>query len=647
MQDQRIPSCEELAKPVTWLRGHRERTERAHSVLGQAERRWSTARLVSFAGAIVAGYGLRGEALLSMIAVTVMLAVFWLTVRRHQAAKARRELAGRTLVMINESVRRCTEWLCVIRSGDRPIDAEGASGDVGTVLDDGRTWTLTDQESDDVDLYAAPIGLFGVLNRVSTPLGAHRLRDLLEHPMLDRAHIASRQGTIRWLDEHPTERIRIMAAAAVLRNRDAMLNRLVAAIRGASALPHPGMMKVMRLWALPSFLITLAVIVGIGLGELRLGYLLFLLLLVNGFLYARARTVLNRCLHVWRDIGPAACGYAHVANEAAERLPHDGELGCVQGHLAKAASPSILPSLCRRIPWSESGGMMHTLCNLVFFFDVHIAKSILGKVLPNRQALLSGFAAVADVEALCSLACFAFESRAGGAVCYPELSNDGGIEMRQGRHPLILPQAVIGNDVELSPDARLWVITGPNMAGKSTLLRMVGISSLLGQLGTTVTADAMIMTPIRLITDLRTRDNLARHESYFLAEVRQLRRMVDPVADGAPILGLIDEPFRGTNSDEQVAASLAVVDHLLRLPHLFFVATHEYRLTEWADSRGSARNVHFHEELGEQGMVFDYRLRPGPAVARNALDVLAQARFPSALVENARRWLVNNSRPRP
>ncbi len=149
----------------------------------------------------------------------------------------------------------------------------------------------------------------------------------------------------------------------------------------------------------------------------------------------------------------------------------------------------------------------------------------------------------------------------------------------------------------------------------------------------------MTMAPMRLITDLRARDNLSRHESYFLAEVRQLRRMVKPDEDGAPILGLIDEPFRGTNSQEQVAASLAVVEHLLRLPHLFLVATHEHRLTKLADEREAARNFHFHEELGEKGMVFDYRLRPGPAVTRNALDVLVREQYPTELVEDARRRL--------
>ena len=173
---------------------------------------------------------------------------------------------------------------------------------------------------------------------------------------------------------------------------------------------------------------------------------------------------------------------------------------------------------------------------------------------------------------------------------------------------------------------------------------MVGVNCLLGQLGTAVAADAMTMTPVRLITDLRVRDNLARHESYFLAEVRHLKRMVEPTDDPAPILGLIDEPFRGTNSEEQVAASLAIIDHLTRLVNLTLLATHEDRLTFLAEQLATARNHHFHEQLSEQGMVFDYRLRPGPATARNALDVLVRERYPTELIEDARRRLAGDAR---
>ncbi len=111
--------------------------------------------------------------------------------------------------------------------------------------------------------------------------------------------------------------------------------------------------------------------------------------------------------------------------------------------------------------------------------------------------------------------------------------------------------------------------------------------------------------------------------------------------DGSPILGLVDEPFRGTNSDEQVAASLALVEYLQVLTGFFLVATHEDRLAALAERSDQAQNHHFHEELDKTGIVFDYRLRPGPAKARNALRVLEREGYPQELLARARDLLRN------
>src|SRR5262249_44891181 len=105
-----------------------------------------------------------------------------------------------------------------------------------------------------------------------------------------------------------------------------------------------------------------------------------------------------------------------------------------------------------------------------------------------------------------------------------------------------------------------------------------------------------------------------------------------------PVFGLIDEPFRGTNSAERIAASLAVVQHLTESQGFFLVATHEQQLTELADGEAAA-NYHFQENLGERGPTFDYPIRPGPATTRNALRVMQRERFPELLMERARAWL--------
>ena len=282
--------------------------------------------------------------------------------------------------------------------------------------------------------------------------------------------------------------------------------------------------------------------------------------------------------------------------------------------------------------------MFHALCNALFFYDLHVADAVLKCVVPHRDTLLAGLSTLAEVEALTSLACFAWETRSGGEMCYPVPGTEPRLELEAGWHPLIGPNHAVPNDVRLSEATRMWLVTGSNMAGKSTLLRMTGVNVLLAQMGTTACARALSFKPQRLITDLRVRDDLAKEESYFLAEVRQLRRLLTAPAGEGNVLGLVDEPFRGTNSEEQAAASLALVQHLLRGWDFCLLATHERRLTSLANG-APAVNYNFREDLDSEGLIFDYRVRPGPAPTRNALRVLEVEAYPQALLEQAHAWL--------
>jgi DNA mismatch repair ATPase MutS len=150
---------------------------------------------------------------------------------------------------------------------------------------------------------------------------------------------------------------------------------------------------------------------------------------------------------------------------------------------------------------------------------------------------------------------------------------------------------------------------------------------------------------VRLITDVRIRDDLARHESYFLSEVRRLRRLVLDVEPGTPMLGLIDEPFRGTNSQERAAAGVALLEHLMASSNLFVIATHEEVLAQTAAGTPSAGNYHFQEHLHDGGIAFDYLLRPGPAGTKTALRILEREGYPQTLLERAKRLMTDATQP--
>jgi DNA mismatch repair ATPase MutS len=288
------------------------------------------------------------------------------------------------------------------------------------------------------------------------------------------------------------------------------------------------------------------------------------------------------------------------------------------------------------LEWADLPRQTRSLFNVLIFLDLHIADAIRSRVAPNRDVLLRGLSALADTEALCSLACFGAEQP---IACYPRPEDGASLSIQDGFHPLLTPQTAAPNSVLLAPDKRTWVITGPNAAGKSTFLRMVGVDVLLAQMGAAVAAQAMTWSPVRLITDVRIRDDLAKNESYFLSEVRRLRRLVLDAQEDVPILGLIDEPFRGTNSQERVATSIALLEHLTASCHFFLIATHEERLAQIAANTATAANYHFQEQLHEKGITFDYQLRPGPATTKTALRILEREGYPPSLLDRARRLL--------
>lgn len=624
---------------ATWLARQRETVERDRGRAAARERGGSWARLLTFFAAAVTWYPLEAQPELAVVATAALLAAFAWSVRSHRRARAARELADRLLLMIDESLQRCREHVVLIRSFERPADPSRRDLLLAPFGDDGVTWTLTGQETDDLDFYAAPVGLFGLLNRTSTSFGARRLCDMMEHPCLTAERIEQRQAAIGALNREPLARLRIMAGAVVLRGQDDYLEGLVAAVRDAEPLPNPGTVRLLRLWSIPSAAVVVLGLTQAGLGEFPWLYPTAAVLLLNMMVFTRLYRPMQKRLDPWKSATHAASGYLQTARQISEDLPDDPTLRPVREASAAVVEPAALPALLNRIGWADTGGMFHALCNVVLFYDVHVAAAILNCVLPRREELLEGIAALAEMEALNSLACFAYESAAGGPVCYPTFVTEPMIHVRAGRHPLIAPNRVIPNDVTLNATTRMWVVTGPNMAGKSTLLRMCGVNCLLAQIGTAVLAEEMTLAPVRLMTDLQVRDNLADDESYFLAEVRHLRKMVAPQTDGTSVFGLMDEPFRGTNSEEQVAASLAVVEHLLDGGGCFLLATHERRLADLAERSPAAENHHFHEELDEKAMIFDYTLHAGPARTRNALLVLAREGYPANIIERAHHWL--------
>ena len=233
-----------------------------------------------------------------------------------------------------------------------------------------------------------------------------------------------------------------------------------------------------------------------------------------------------------------------------------------------------------------------------------------------------------ELEALIALATLAHDHPHWS---FPDVSDDAGTFGAMGiGHPLLPPVAAVGNDVDVGPAGTFLLVTGSNMSGKSTLLRSIGLNTVLAQAGGPVCAEALRLPPLQLATSMRVEDSLEAGVSYFMAELQRLKEVVDTTrrASGSdrPVLYLLDEILHGTNTEERQVAARLIVRHLVDQGAIGAVSTHDLGLAEAPELKPIMQAVHFTETFvrGPDGpeMHFDYHLREGVATSTNALKLM-------------------------
>lgn len=191
-------------------------------------------------------------------------------------------------------------------------------------------------------------------------------------------------------------------------------------------------------------------------------------------------------------------------------------------------------------------------------------------------------------------------------------------------HPLLPHKNKICNDYSIDSIGSISIITGSNMSGKSTFLRTVGINMCLAYVGAPVNADFFSSRFVRLFTCIRLNDSVIDGISYFYAEVKRLRNLLDTIEenDKPPVLFIIDEIFKGTNNIERLKGSKALIKLLSGKRGAGLISTHDLELVKLAGEITSIENYHFREEVENEKMLFDYKLRIGPCPTTNALKII-------------------------
>jgi hypothetical protein len=185
-------------------------------------------------------------------------------------------------------------------------------------------------------------------------------------------------------------------------------------------------------------------------------------------------------------------------------------------------------------------------------------------------------------------------------------------------HPLLLPSKAVANSISLNSDCKLVLLTGSNMSGKTTFMRTLGINAVLVNLGLRPFADRMTLGSLQLFTSMRNTDNLGESVSSFYAELFRIRTLLQRLEQGEAIFFLLDEILKGTNTQDRISGSEALVAQLLPSQGIGLISTHDIELAALGEKEARVQNYSFHSEILDQEILFDYRLKEGACPSFNA-----------------------------
>lgn len=253
-------------------------------------------------------------------------------------------------------------------------------------------------------------------------------------------------------------------------------------------------------------------------------------------------------------------------------------------------------------------------------------KSMLNITLDKRQQVIHLLELIGKIDCYYSIGEY---RQCVTEYCIPELSIEyTGIIISQGYHPLIAKP--VTNSIATN---RPVLLTGSNASGKSTFLKMVAVNTILAQSIHTCLAKEYKAPYYRIYSSLSLRDSIVQGDSYYMAEIKSLKRIMDAVNSGGPVIGFVDEILRGTNTVERVAASSAILRNLNENKVLVFAATHDIELTSILTEY---ENYHFEEKMVEDDICFSYELLNGKAVSRNAIRLLELLGYDKKIVAGSK-----------
>lgn len=529
------------------------------------------------------------------LAALLMAAILAPSIRRRRARERLRAAWGRT-------------------DGGRALDEELVRDEAAGWRDIAATVAPEDTVDDvtwaDLDMDA----VFCRVDRAASVVGSEALYAMLRQTGADAETLARRMALAEALRADEATRLDVQQAALMIGRRH--FHGALDFLRDAQGrFPGPGYML---LAAAP----VACLVGGLFFPPLLVG--IALSFCVNLVVHYRAEAVWSRQINAVTHISTVLAAANRLARSEAEAIaPEVGELRAL---CAKLRGLRAFSRLCGETDDGRGDplSLIREYLKIAFLVNLVGLRRAGVEIVRHAEEVRRLYALVGGLDALVGVAAL----RESGHVCFPAFEAARGVRFKALVHPLV--ESAVPNDGAWE---RNTLVTGSNASGKSTFLKALAVNAILAQTIGVCFAQEFRLARARVLSSMAVRDNVRGGESYFVAEIRSLKRILDAAEGKTPALAFIDEILRGTNTIERIAASAAVLDALAGKNILVMAATHDIELTRML---AGYQNIHFREWVKQGGVIFDYKLRPGPSRTRNALELLGQMGFDPQTVARAR-----------
>ncbi|MDN5201842.1 DNA mismatch repair protein MutS [Fulvivirgaceae bacterium BMA10] len=469
----------------------------------------------------------------------------------------------------------------------------------------------------DLDVFGKN-SLFQLLNRTTTGSGRALLADWLKTHS-GKTEIEKRQEAVKELSKNIDWRQDLQARGMHFQDEESHIHTLLEWIEEPDRLTAKTMYWFLQI-IMP--VITIALIIlyfSYGIS----GYIPFAAIVVNSLILKKVFEIATETTEKTSASIKALKAYNSLIGKIENTTFESEKLQLLQANFSHddfLASHEIKKLQVILDNLETRANILYWFFNAVFLLDLYWLLRAEHWKRKTKVDVSHWFDAISEFEVLNSLAGFSFANR---DFCFPIMRDESySLSAKHIGHPLIKSKQRISNNFSMKGKGKVIVITGSNMSGKSTFLRTIGVNTVLAQIGAPVCAEEMEVGVIQVFTSMRTQDDLEESVSSFYAELKRLRQLLDLLEKDEPVLFMLDEILKGTNSKDRHNGAISLIKQLSTLNASGFVSTHDLELGNLAKESDFVENYSFNSQIIGDEIIFDYKLHDGICKSFNASKLM-------------------------